>query len=332
MNLVKFEKIKKEINMADQICIDLNIDTLLNKIEYIFSNDFLSKEEKEKILNRYGEQISLACEHYLKSMIIPRIHYEGIASESEEELNKIFANKGNDGIRGYSHFFDRLLTSENSALKKSAGLQEAILIRLAERLKLKEYYDYSCEMINCWLNDDQTKYERLKTILINKMKEEINKNKDAYPQSRYSVFTEYIADTKFLINFCLILREMIARTINHCMYFEAIGRHIFPDVESSIIIKTKNGNEFEYAFHDLNSLELLRYNQVDIKILTEHELFTKFPPEIGRSIHSVNENNYIKDVQEIYYTENGLSYVLKYDDVMKMFIKNNIDVSCRKHK
>ena len=88
MNPSKFEKIKKEINMADQICLDLNIDTLLNKVEYILSHNFLSTEEKSKILNRYGEQISLACEHYLKSMIIPRIHYEGIANESEEELNK----------------------------------------------------------------------------------------------------------------------------------------------------------------------------------------------------------------------------------------------------
>lgn len=332
MNPSKFEKIKKEINMADQICTDLNIDTLLNKVEYILSHNFLSMEEKAKILNRYGEQISLACEHYLKSMIIPRIHYEGIANESEEELNKIFSNRGNDGIKGYSHFFDRLLTSENTALKSAQGLQDEILIKLAERLEVEQYDDYFSAMINSWINDDEAEYEIVKNKLINKMREKINTNKDSYPQSRYSVFTEYIADTTFLINFCLVLREMIGRTINHCIYFKAIGRHIFPDVESNIIIKTKNGNEFEYAFHNLNSLELLRYNQVDIKSLTESELFTKVPPEIGRSIRSINKNGYIKDVQEVYYTEDGLSYNLEYDDVMKMFIKNNIDVSCRKHK
>ena len=45
------------------------------------------------------------------------MHFEGIGNESEDELNKIFNNRDNQGVaKKYSHYFDRLLTFDTAKI------------------------------------------------------------------------------------------------------------------------------------------------------------------------------------------------------------------------
>ena len=216
MNSTKFQRIKEEIMMADQICLDISIYSILKKADYVQKN--MTVDEVRKFYNRLGEQLSLACEHYLKAMIIPRMHFDGIDKDSEEELNKIFDNHDKQGIaKKYSHYFDNLLTSDYTSLNISKGLIESILIRLAERLGIKEFDLYNEKLIRYKFYDIDEGLDDARTDLLNVMKNRVKNNRGAYPESRYGMFTEQRADLVFLLNLCLTLREYPSLTINNCL-------------------------------------------------------------------------------------------------------------------
>ena len=310
MNPTKLNRIREEIMMADQICSDISIHTILKKLQYINEIE-LAPDEMKKILNRYGEQLSLACEHYLKSIVISRMHYEGISNESEEELNRIFDNRDNQGVaKKYSHYFDKLLTSDNTALKESPGLQESILLRLAERLKIPEFIEYRNKQLQSWITDDNTGIDLSKEVLLNKIKAEVNKNRSAYPESRYGMFTDYEADIEFLLNLCLTLQEYHSRTLNNCLFIPGLERHIFPDDESEIIETRSDGTKITYIYYN-NKPEIIECNGVRKEDLTQHQ-------QINDVFPSIIQN---KDVVEISYTENEESFTLKYDKFLECICK-----------
>ena len=306
MNQIKLNRVRREIMMADQICFDIDINSILEKIKHINELD-ITEAEKSKIINRYGEQLSLACEHYLKAMIIPRMHFEGISNESEEELNKIFDNRDSQGVaRKYSHYFDKLLTSDSTALIISSGLQEAILNRLAGRLRVPEYYNYNFD----WFNDDLNK-QQSKINMLNRIKEEINKNKTAYPDSRYAMFTDYEADIEFLVNLCLTLQEYQTKTLNNCLFISGINRHIFPDDGCEIVEKRVDGSLIVFKYNSGNKKEIIQCNGTKKEDLEQYQQFNDLFPNITRDTR----------VEEVSYVENGDSVRIKYNNFLNSFIQ-----------
>ena len=316
MNSIKFQRIKEEIMMADQICFDISIQNVLKVADYISQSD-MSEDEIKKLYNRYGEQLALACEHYLKAIIISRMHFESITEESLDELNKIFDNRyggrrNNDSIANkYSHYFDRLLTSENTALLNSPGLQESILIRLAERLKTPELSEYRRKQMVSWVTDDETGVGLTKEELLRKIKEKINDNKSAYPDSRYGMFTAYIADLQFLANLCLSLQEYPAKTINNFLFIKGLERHIFPDVGTEVYEKRSDGTDITYTYNGNNKLDIIECNGVKKEELSQYQQFNDLFPNITQK----------QDIVEISYIENGESITIKYDQMLNSFCK-----------
>lgn len=316
MNSVKFQKIKEEIMMADQICSDISLQSVLKIADYVLQSDMIDDEIK-KFYNRYGEQLALACEHFLKSIIISRMHFELIPQESLDELNKIFDNRyggrrNDDSIANkYSHYFDRLLTSETTALLNSPGLQESILIRLAERLKISEFGEYRSKQIESWVTDDETEVDLSKEKLLQKIKEKVNDNKSAYPESRYGMFTTYIADLNFLANLCLTLREYPTRTLNNCIFIKGLGRHIFPDVGSEVQEKRSDGTDITYVYNGNNKLDMIECNGIKKEELSQYQQFNDLFPNITQK----------HDTIEISYVENGESITMKYDQMLNCFCK-----------
>ena len=312
MNSIKFQRIKEEIMMADQICSDISLKNSLKIADYI-SQSYMSEDEIKKFYNRYGEQLALACEHYLKSMIIARMHYEGISNESEEELNKIFDNRDNQGIaKKYSHYFDKLLTSENTALLNSNGLQESILIRLAERLRIPESGEYTHKQMDAWVTDNFSDVSIVKEELLRKIKSKVNENRGAYPEARYGMFTEnYKADIEFLANLCLTLQEYPTRTLNNCMFIKGLGRHIFPDIGSKVHEKRSDDTDITYAYSGNNKLDIIECNGVKKEDLSKHMQFNDLFPNTTQK----------QDTIEISYVENGEEITMKYDQMLNCFCK-----------
>lgn len=316
MNSIKYNRIKEELMMADQICSDISLDTVLEKAEYI-THSGMPEDEIKKFYNRFGEQLALACEHYLKAMIISRMHFEGIDNESEEELNKIFNNRDSQGVaKKYSHYFDKLLTSNGTALLNSSGLQESILIRLAQKLQLQECKEYNNKRISSWFTDDETDYELSKEELLTKIKGKVNANAAAYPESRYGMFTTYRADLQFLTCLCETLQEYPTRTLHNCLFIKSMGRHIYPDDNSLISEKRSDGTSIKYIYSDSNmgKLEIIECNGIKKEELSQDQQFNDMFPNITRSQNAV----------EISYVENGKSLVVKYDQMLKCFCKKEI--------
>ena len=318
MNSTKFQRIKEEIMMADKICSDISIHSILKKAEYIIQSD-IPEDEIRKFYNRFGEQLSLACEHYLKAMIIPRMHYEGISNESEEELNRIFDNRDNHGIaKKYSHYFDKLLTSDNTALEESDGLQESILIRLAERLGIQEFGEYRSKQLSSWINDGETGISDVRGELLNKIKEKVDANRGSYPESRYGMFTEYIADLVFLTNLCLTLQEYPTKTINNCLFINGLEMHIFPADDSEICEKRSDGTNITYLFTRNNKMEIIECNGIRKQDLSQYQQFNDLFPGIVQK-HDTIEISYIEKGKN----DINLPVIIKYDQLLNCFCKSN---------
>lgn len=317
MNSIKFKRIKEEIMMADQICSDISLKTILKRAEYIIQSD-MPEDEIKKFYNRFGEQLALASEHYLKSIIISRMHFESITEESEDELNKIFDNRyggrrNDDSIANkYSHYFDRLLTSDNTALLHSPGLQESILIRLAEKLGISEFGLYKDKQFLSWINEDETEIDLAKEELLRKIKERVNDNKSAYPESRYGMFTTYRADLQFLTCLCSTLQEYPARTLNNCIFINGFERHIYPDDESVIYEKRSDGTNITYRYSN-NKLDIIECNGVKKEELSQYQQFNDLFPNITKGQAAIIEINYI---------ENGELVTIKYDQMLNCFCKS----------
>lgn len=313
MNAIKFERIKEEIETADRIYAQLNkkIGSAMTWNEYhknpymgidsyldIILPKNISDREKKSILNEYGERLSYVCEHYLKALIIPNIHYEDIENESDIELNKIFSDR-RYGIKRYSHYFVKFLNDNESQINEK--LRESILIQLGKMLHHQELAsiqeDYHQSLIDVFVNDSPSDHEAL-----NNQKERlkeitsiiIERNNDAYPQSRYGMFSDYIADLDFLYNLCRVLISKIQFNIPNSLYIKEMQRHVFIDSNSRIIKEFDNGE-----------IETFNVNEKG-EILLRHD-------DDYYSIHSPkNQNKLIK----VHYQENNSSKVIKYDNLL----------------
>ena len=330
MNQNKIIKIKGLINTADCRRLEMFnnnvfIPTELVNGEIRFNSDLLFDEdmcEDEKIsfINSFGERLSYICELYLKALIIPNMHFDDTANESEEELDKIFNNRSNKGIaKKYSHYFSKLLTSESTDLDEN--LKKRILFELGNSIigdkNLKQLKDkYMNDLLNSWINGDTADLDRKaigsKQNIIENATNRVNDNSSAYPESRYAALTDYKADLDFLLNFCEVLRTYIQGVIPGCISVESTGRHIFAD-PNSIVRETKiDGSTVEYEVDENGKVSRIHYDDLE-DIL---------PPNLSY------KNNPIESIE---YMEDGASKCLKYDSIRKMFVKyNNTKINNKK--
>ena len=79
-----------------------------------------------------------------------------------------------------------------------------MLPNIVSQPRKKIYGKYTTAVINSWISgDDQTLKENANAIEEEVVKNSIkltDDNSDSYPQSRYSMFTDYIADIDYLFN------------------------------------------------------------------------------------------------------------------------------------
>ena len=336
MNKEKFNKIKGLINRADCIrnelillnyfepvdkpenpTLEYNVDNdnsiVIEKDNYSYKINYdllfdegISNEEKINFINNFGERLSYICELYLKALIIPNMHFEDIENESDEELNEIF--NGNRGLkRKYSHYFTKLLSSSTTNLPER--LRKSILIELGRALhddnSTKTYGKYTTALLNSWINVGDKELDEKKDVLeeqvINNSIELTDSNSDSYPQSRYSMFTDYIADIDYLFNLTEILYESISQYIICCVNEKSIGRHIFPDLNSTVVEKLSNGHEVKYYIDSNGKVDKTDY----------YEIADLFPNISGSKVLEIN------------YTESGIDRVMEFDYQRRMFVQKN---------
>ena len=282
-------------------------DNYSYKINYnLLFDEGISDEEKINFINNFGERLSYICELYLKALIIPNMHFEDIENESDEELDEII--NGNRGIKKkYSHYFKKLLSSPTTNLPN--GLRKYIFVELGRALhddnSTETYGKYTTALLNSWINGEDKELDEKKDALegqvINNSIELTDSNSDSYPQSRYSMFTDYIADIDYLFNLCEILYKSISQYLKCCLDEPSIGRHIFPDLNSIVVEKLSNGHEVKYYINSEGKIDKSNYYEIS-------DLFPGF-----------SQSN----VLEISYTESGIDRIMKFDSQRRMFVQNN---------
>ena len=314
MNQEKFKRIKGLINRADCIKNELLIlnyfepinDDGTFKVDYsLLFDDGISEEEKFNFINNLGERLSYICELYLKALLLPNMHFDGIDIESDEELDEIF--NGRRGIKKkYSHFFSKMLSSTQTHLPEK--LRENILIELSKLVHddtSKRLGDnYTNASLDSFLNDNESIKQRERTIkeqLVANSIQLTDNNSDAYPQSRYSMFTDYIADIDYLFNLSNILRDNISLYIPCCLYEAKIGRHIFPDPDSHVTVKLNNGKEGTYYVDSSGNINKFNF----------YKLLDLYP----------DSNSSL--IVEVDYIEDGEEKHMKYDNKRHMFVQYN---------
>ncbi len=327
MNLTKQTRIRREILTADRIFgkvrkeilsylkvlgakpENTNIKTFINN----FMGTDITDDEKQSILNEIGERLAFACEHYLKALIIPHIRFNNVQSESNTELDMIFNSK-KDGIKKYSHYFSKILLSSDSALPRN--LCEHIIIALAWSLNSEdirqELKEYSVIKLILDPNASQKEYEKIeenreqkKQVLIDEVEEIIKKNDDAYPQSRYGMFTDYIADIDFLYCFCECLCSTIGLAISNNYYAGNMSTRIFYD-SNSTITKVYENDITDIFNVDANGI--IQPRPID---------------DFGNDICPISLNRPYLKVLEYRYVENGVNKVLKFDDRLGLYVSFN---------
>lgn len=160
--------------------------------------------------------------------------------------------------------------------------------------------------------EDETEMNLSKELLLRKIKERVNENKSAYPESRYGMFTTYRADLQFLICLCSTLQEYPTRTLNNCLFINGFERHIYPDDESTIYEKRSDGTNIVYRYSHNNELDIIECNGVKKEELSQYQQFNDLFPNITQKQYTI----------EISYVENGELVTIKYDQILNCFCKS----------
>ncbi len=323
MNAKKKDRIREEIITADRVFYKVKTEMVTyirdkmqplheNNLEKIFHEFLLSSNisdrDKKSILNEMGERLSFACEHYLKALIIPRMHFSDIPEESDDELNRIFVDK-NKGIKKYSHYFKKLLLETTflpNEIKNHIIMGVALSLNKEEiRKEQDDFWKKSLTIITNpkasleTVNERNEAIDKSRDVLVEKAKEIIRENDAAYPQSRYGMFTDYIADIEFLYNFCSCLGKTITLAFSNCIC--EFNTHIFFD-SNSVIIKV-----YENGINDVFNVDK------DGKVLPSYI-------EDMHDICSIDTGRGDLLPIEFHYKENNIHKVLKLDERLGLYI------------
>ncbi len=242
----KIEGAKELIKSADSIYEDFLIK--INKKNFELYDD----DELKRKINQYATLYAQICEYYLKALVLPNLANENYEVNSDEEMN--FLTVDRNGLRKYNHIFKRIINSSefDEEVKKNI---ENYLLNYIPHIELER--DNILRKI-CGEEgiEDVTKYKNLRLILHEDSHPDIcqlldiicgengliSNNSNAYPESRYAMISNYIADLGFLSVFCDAIRDSLNLKFKNCLKVQGSSRHIFPDAGTNIEIAFDTGN------------------------------------------------------------------------------------------
>ena len=235
----------------------------------------MSEEEKDIQKAIIGSQLGLACEYYLKGLIIPNITIEvpeeleqtaGQLTEEQElmiivsDIEKIKKDPvlskldkrqlrilSQNSIKNIGHSLIYLLGTKTFEDNKKTFLgkltRSAIIENMRGNFFEKEYLD-SAKGFMEWFEltkplegkDEFSKFDK-------KIKEEIESEtvSDAFARGRYSIFEDYLPNIDILYKLVYAIREGIKYQYPNVVEVirddeETVGRYIYPDSEETIFV------------------------------------------------------------------------------------------------
>lgn len=235
----------------------------------------MSEEEKDIQKAIIGSQLGLACEYYLKGLIIPNITIEvpeeleqtvGQLTEEQElmiivsDIEKIKKDPvlskldkrqlrilSQNSIKNIGHSLIYLLGTKTFEDNKKTFLgkltRSAIIENMRGNFFEKEYLD-SAKGFMEWFEltkplegkDHFSKFDK-------KIEEEIESEtvSDAFARGRYSIFEDYLPNIDILYKLVYAIREGIKYQYPNVVEVirddeETIGRYIYPDSEETIFV------------------------------------------------------------------------------------------------
>ena len=235
----------------------------------------MSEEEKDIQKAIIGSQLGLACEYYLKGLIIPNITIEvpeeleqtaGQLTEEQElmiivsDIEKIKKDPvlskldkrqlrilSQNSIKNIGHSLIYLLGTKTFEDNKKTFLgkltRSAIIENMRGNFFEKEYLD-SAKGFMEWFEltkplegkDHFSKFDK-------KIEEEIESEtvSDAFARGRYSIFEDYLPNIDILYKLVYAIREGIKYQYPNVVEVirddeETVGRYIYPDSEETIFV------------------------------------------------------------------------------------------------
>ena len=257
------EIIKKEI-IKIITKLDLDYTRTLNDYKTLM-DDFnnLTDEEKDNIINYFGEEFAKQCEQGLKVLALDNIY-----EDCNRDLHQTY---GRHGVKKYGHNLLKLLMEED---RLDEYTRNSILSYLGNNLKIEEIQYVRKEVVkesirpllqnieenqleiiaNAKLpymtkheQQNMEDYNAALDLLIEELSRITEINKNTYMDARYAVMSDeyYISNIKFLHIFLKAIRNQISVKYPFAIRIKNANRHIFPEYQSQI--KTKlYGNNHSY--------------------------------------------------------------------------------------
>lgn len=350
MNYIKLERIKREIDFADAELIQvdkvLEETAIIAKGEQLASNgdgsllntilkDNMSDSDSIIFINRCSYKLALICEHYLKALTIFNMHFDDLDNESDSELERIFSNRVRDGgITSFRHHLDKMIFDNRYI---SLELQYKILVMVVNKLndeKLTDCINQMHDIMNDSIKEKivekygekpykQFAYSKILEVIKNiytKTWQLVDKIRDSFIRSRYGMFeiTEkngtienYIADIDFLMELAHTLQSTISSEISQCLFIFEIGRHIFYDLNTDIIITYQNDDK--KVIHVSNNIDVqLEYSKKNAEIMKKM---------LGKLNEEIPIQKYIK---EILYVENGVEKCMAFNELIGSYMSKRV--------
>ncbi|MBR3229849.1 MAG: hypothetical protein IKF91_03375 [Bacilli bacterium] len=278
------ELIKKEII---KIITKLDLDYTRTLSDYKkLMEDFnnLADEEKDNIINYFGEEFAKQCEQGLKVLALDNIY-----EDCNRDLHQTY---GRQGVKKYGHNLLKLLMEEdrldeytkNSILSylgnnlKIEGIQyirkEVVkgsikpLLQNIEENQLEAFAKAKLPYMTKSEQQNMEDYNAALDLLIEELTRITEINKNTYMDARYAVMSDenYISNIKFLHIFLKAIRNQISVKYPFAIRVKKANRHIFPEYQTQIKTKLYGNNHtyllLENVLIDENE-EIIFKNEID---------------------------------------------------------------------
>lgn len=275
--------IKKEII---KIITKLDLDysrTIRDYNDFMTNFDNLVEEEKNNIVNYFGEEFAKQCEQGLKVLALDNIY-----EDCNRDLHQTY---GRNGIKRHGHNLLKLLMEEERLDEQT---RNSILSYLGNNLKIEEIEYIRKEVVKesirplCQNIEDNKldifaqaqmpymtrqaqnmeDYNAALDLLIEELSRITEINKNTYMDARYAVMndTMFISDIKFLHVLLDAIRDQFSKKYTFAIRVRKANRHIFPEYNTEIKVKL-HGNTHQYLLYE-NGLvdengEIIFKNEID---------------------------------------------------------------------
>lgn len=267
----KIDGAKEFIKSADSIYQDFLTRININSFE------LYDEDELKRKINQYSMLYAQICEYYLKALILPNLENANYESNSIDEMNYLANNR--NGLKKFNHIFKKIINSDEF----DENIKRHIENYLLNNLPQIEYERNNIIKKMCVDEGiaDVTEYKNLKLILNENSHKDINElidiisgnngfisnNSNAYPESRYAMISNYVADLKFLSVFCDAIRDSLQLKFKNCLRVNGCNRFIFPDSGTNIEITFGTNNTQKMFFDENEQLWITNNNGEKIDVI-----------------------------------------------------------------